>query len=316
MNARFGILALFWHLLAAPLVAQPPITAVAFVPGEGAVVAGSQAGIEVRDWPELKLLRRLPTKLVNVHDLKFSPDGKTLAVVGGKAGERGEIEFISWESGQIERRLVLSEDLFATIAWQSSGGWAAAGADAAVIVALSPVAEPRRLVGHSKAVTAALFLPGEKQLLTASADHSLRLWDAASGELQRTLDNHTDAVHDLALRPQKQDDTAPPLVASAGADGTVRFWQPTIGRLVRFARLPSPPLSIAWTPAGDRCFAGCQDGSLQAIDPDLAELLGGRAAVSGWAYSIAVSPDGKFAVVGGNRGELRRVSLESLTAAE
>ena len=36
------------------------------------------------------------------------------------------------------------------------------------------------------------------------------------------------------------------MVASASADRTIRIWQPTIGRLVRYVRLEAEPLSIAW----------------------------------------------------------------------
>ena len=67
-------------------------------------------------------------------------------------------------------------------------------------------------------------------------DQSLRVWDQSSGAIVRVLDNHTDEVRDLAPRPRGE---GLPMIASAAADRTVRLWQPTIGRLVRFARLPA-----------------------------------------------------------------------------
>jgi WD40 repeat protein len=165
-----------------------------------------------------------------------------------------------------------------------------------------------KLEGHSRGVLAAAFLPGDQMIVTASADQSLRVWEAVSGRLVRSLENHTAAVRSLAVRPQPPG--AQPMIASAGADGTVRFWQPAIGRMVRFARLPDEPLDLAWTANGNRLLAACRDGRLRVIDPDTAEITSDLPALDGWAYTVASAPDGEAAIVGGENGELRRVGLE------
>ena len=80
----------------------------------------------------------------------------------------------------------------------------------------------------------------------------------------RILDNHTGTIRDLATRPG---DHAVPYLASASADKTVRIWQPSIGRLVRFVRLPAEPLAIAWTSDGKRLAASCIDGKFAHHQP-------------------------------------------------
>jgi WD40 repeat protein len=195
-------------------------------------------------------------------------------------------------------------------AWNAEGtALALAGADKLVRLQPTGGAKPRVCQVHSAAVLSTAWLPADDLVLSAGVDQSIRLLSPTTGEVIRAFDNHTAAVRDLAIRPGKHD--GPPLIASAGADRTIRFWQPTIGRLVRFARLPVAPTAICWTPDGSHALAACEDGKLRAIDPAtvaVTEIVGLR----GWAYTVAASPDGRFAALGGEGGELRRVSLESI----
>jgi WD40 repeat protein len=290
------------------LLAAPPFTAIAFT-SEGTVLAGSQAGVEEFSWPALKPLRRLPIEMGQVHDLRFAPDGELLAVAGGRPGETGEVELLAWPSGEPMRRLADHGDLVYGVAWRSDGGRLATASWDGIVRIVNLGGGPAvTLQGHSRGVRAVSFLPGDAMVVTASADQSLRVWNAAAGELVRVLDNHTGPVHDLALRPD--DDGGLPMAASAGADGTLRLWQPTIGRLVRFARLPSEPLSVAWLPGGERLLVSCRDGKARLIDAATAEMIAELPVIDGWAYSAAVSPDGRSAAIGGAGGQLRRIAFD------
>jgi WD40 repeat protein len=162
------------------------------------------------------------------------------------------------------------------------------------------------LSGHSQHVLCVETLNDETTLVSGGADASLRVWDATTGKLLRTLSNHTAAVRDLAARPVRNN---LPMLASASADKTVRLWQPTMGRLVRFARLPSAPLAIAWTPDGRCLLAACEDGHLRVIDPDSVEILADKPAIDGWAYAVAASPDGRQAVIAGENGQIRAIAV-------
>ena len=71
--------------------------------------------------------------------------------------------------------------------------------------------------GHAGAVTAASFSPDGRQVLTASTDSSLRLWDAVSGRELATVQRHSDAVNAAMFDP------AGKALLSASSDGTVRF---------------------------------------------------------------------------------------------
>lgn len=288
--------------------AQPPITAAALSPDGKHVVVGSQQGIDVRSWPELAKVRTIETRLAHVHHLAFAPDGSRLLAAGGAPREGGEVELFAWPQANKPTVRRIHDDLTCQVAWSPDGARiATAGADGAVRLLDASGRPQATFAGHSRGVLAVAWLPSGKRLISAGLDESLRLWDADSGELLRTLDNHTEEVRDLAVRPGG--DGPLPLVASASADRTVRLWQPTIGRLVRFARLPQEPLDIAWTPDGRRLLASCIDGHLRVIDPDTVEIVRDLPAIDGWAYTVLASPDGRRALVAGARGQIKIVPL-------
>ena len=100
------------------------------------------------------------------------------------------------------------------------------------------------------------------------------------------------------------------MVASASGDRTIRFWQPTIGRMVRYVRLESEPLAIAWLSNGSLLVASCVDGRVRAVDTDNVSVVETLPAIDGWAYGIAVHPTDGSLVVSGSDGQLRRLKMD------
>lgn len=310
---------IFLALLTASLAAgaeaaRPPIVALAVSPDGTQLIAGSQAGVQVFSLPKLELKHSLASELAQVHDLAFSPGGKRLAVAGGAPAEQGSVELWDWPPGQRKATFSAGGDVVYQIAWNADGSLlAAAGADRKLRIQPadgSAASAAKVYEVHTAAVLATAWLPDDDLLLSAGIDQSIRVLEPSTGKIVRSLDNHTAAVRDLAVRPGKHD--GPAMVASAGADRTIRFWQPAIGRLVRFVRLPSAPAAICWTPSGSHVLAACEDGRLRSVDPETVAVVEFARGLGGWAHAVAALPDGSAAVLGGAGGELRIVPLDAI----
>src|SRR5204862_7696628 len=82
---------------------------------------------------------------------------------------------------------------------------------------------PTPTVGrHSAPVLGVALAPG-RRLVTASADETVRVWDAASGRQQHCLRGHAGPVRGVACDPSGG------YLASAGADGLVKVWDVAAG---------------------------------------------------------------------------------------
>ena len=305
---RFSVIASFVLLLVVPASAAPPITAVCFSADGRQVITAREKSLAVYEWPSLELRSEMRISLAQATHVSFSPDGSQLLVVGGHPADSGSLQLLPWPlKPQAEpTSIVAGDDVLFQSAWIDQDNIAVAGTDGHLALVNFNGQSARSLKGHSRHVLCVEVSTDSKLLFSGSDDTSLRVWNLESGQLVRTLNHHSGAVRDLAVQPN---DNGPLVLASAGADGTVRLWQPEIGRLMRFARLESAPLAIAWTPQGDLLLAACEDGRLRTIDPLTVKVVQDSPAIEGWAYAVAASPDGERAVVAGENGQLRSLPI-------
>ncbi|MEU1180728.1 trypsin-like peptidase domain-containing protein [Streptomyces sp. NPDC005820] len=143
----------------------------------------------------------------------------------------------------------------------------------------------QRLTGHSEVVRSAAFSPDGKTLATGSDDHTVRLWDVASGRTRATL-KHRDGVTSVAFSPDGK------TLATSWGD-RVDLWDTTSGRTRATLKHPDSVLSVAFSPDGRTLAAGVYDDSVRLWDVathrSLASLTGHTRSVE----SVAFSPDGK-----------------------
>jgi WD40 repeat protein len=302
-----SVLLLLGALTTTANAGEPPVVALVFTPDGESVVAASQAGVHVFSWPELIRQRTIKTVALNLHCLAFSPDGKQLAVGGGLPSESGILQVFTWPTGTQVARFTEHNDAIRSVAWLDDKKLISGSVDREIkLWTVDEKASFLTLKGHSRGINTMRLLEDGKTLVSSGTDQSLRVWDVESGALIRSLTQHTKLVHALAVRPAE---SGLPMVASCSEDRTIRFWQPTIGRMVRYVRVGSEPLDIAWTDDGARLLAACVDGQVRVIDPDELKVTQVLPGIDGWAYAIAINPYDRSIAIGGANGQILKLEI-------
>jgi WD40 repeat protein len=95
------------------------------------------------------------------------------------------------------------------------------------------------LVGHDRHVRAAIFNPNPKFkiLATCSDDCTVKLWNPREAICLQTLIGHSKPVWAIAFNPNCEEAN---ILASAGEDETIRFWDIQTGECLKILRVDRP----------------------------------------------------------------------------
>jgi WD40 repeat protein/serine/threonine protein kinase len=283
---------------------------------------------ELRGW-EWRYLKRLrygsPPPLQGhgdgVGDVAFSPDGRLLAT----PGVDGTFRLWDVASRKEVRKLQGDPKPVFSVAFHPQGGLLVAGAQGEITV--WDVKQGRlvqRYHAHDRNIWTVAFRPDGRQLATASADGTVKVWDAETWQLLRQLD-HPDGACGVAYSPDgrflatgswehvslfdaatgQRLHTLPghygttrlafhpdsSMLASSGHDGDIRLWAAATGEPLGTIRgQPEFTFTLAFSPgSGTRLAAGGWDGVVRIWDvatrQEILALRGHRHNVMGLAFS-------------------------------
>ena len=130
-------------------------------------------------------------------------------------------------------------------------------------------------------------------------NHSIKLWDVATGRESRTMTGHTANIRAIAFSPDSR------LLASCGDDATVKLWDTATGR--ELATLNGHSLGVkalAFSSDGKLLVSGSDDGSARLWDVKSGEALATLVTLNGGADWLVVTPDGLFDGTPGAWGQI------------
>ncbi len=201
--------------------------------------------------------------------------------------------------------------------------------------------ELKALRGHTGPILAVAYSSDGRQIVTASADHTAKVWNAANGAHLLTLRAHTAPVRSVAFFPDGQrlvtgswDRTARvwdattgkglqilkghrkqifsvavstngQRIATGSLDHTVRIWDATTGdSLFLFTNHVDGVWAVAFSPDGQRIVSGSWDKTARVWDANNGKQLA-LAEQTDAVFSVAFSPDGQTIVTGSKDGTVQ-----------
>ena len=294
--------------------APPVITAIALAPGGKLLAVSGYHEILLHDLsrpPESSLVARLPGLSERIHSIVFTPDGSTLAAVGGNPARFGEVQVWDVAARKQKHSAVVSNDtLFGASLSPDGAMLAAAGADKSVrLFDVASGKEIRKMDHHEDWVFGTVFGVDGKRLVSVSRDRAAKITDVSTGAFIENVNLLKEGLTAIARHPKKD------WVLIGGAERIPYFYMMDRPRAMRiaddstlirkFEAQDGPILALAIGPDASRMAVAAEVGDVRLYDLETGKLAAKCSGHAGGIYTLAFFPDGSRLVTAGFDGKVR-----------
>jgi WD40 repeat protein len=267
--------------------------------GRSVATAAQNGAVRIWDLASGRVTSTIRGHRGDAYSVSLSPDGRSVA----SAGADGTVLVSDTRGGHRRRLAIVKPPAFVSSVEFAphAESLLLAVSDATVrIVPLSGGGRPLILRGHEGPVYSADFDRDGRRVVSASADHSARVWDVARAATTAVLP-HAVEVQNAAFSPDGR------RVATAAVDGTARIWDARGGgRPVRIRADGQSVYSVRFSADGRRLLSAGEDGVLRLWDVRSGRALGELKGHRGRALQASFVPGGGSVVSAGEDGVLRR----------
>jgi WD40 repeat protein len=226
--------------------------------------------------------------------IAFSPDGQTLAASTSERGARGELAM--WNCSDWQLRFHYSEPIgFPRFAYSPDGEQLALARMAPELKLLNAHTGEvlSQLVGHQVNARCVCFTEKGQKIITGSDDKTIKIWDAQSYALVRTLPEHFAGIADIAVSPNGERLISADVPQSYKA----HVWDLKSGTIAySIERFDSIVVQVSYSTDGNFISIASWGGDPQLCHADTGEVFRSISGV-GSGHWVVLSPDQRWLAV-------------------